>query len=113
MTKEQRQAALVENRQRWKERIDRWRQSGASQLEYCRLNDLKYHRFIYWRKKYQHNSDVSGRLVELPFSMKLGGLCASQPKALRIVVGDGVRIEVERNFDPLALRQLLEVFGQP
>jgi len=31
--------------------LEAWEQSGLSKSEYCRQQGIKYHRFLYWRKK--------------------------------------------------------------
>ena len=35
----------------WPEHFERWRQSGLTQIEYCRQEELSRHRFKYWRRK--------------------------------------------------------------
>ena len=35
----------------WQEHIDNCRQSGLSQAVYCRKNELKPHRYSYWKHK--------------------------------------------------------------
>ena len=37
----------------WQQQVDRWRVSGQSQQAFCKTHDLGYHRFIYWRRKYE------------------------------------------------------------
>jgi hypothetical protein len=45
-------------------------------------------------------------LIEVPFA----SVMARKPyQALRLVVGDHYQIAVERDFDPMALRQLIGV----
>jgi hypothetical protein len=35
----------------WPQHFERWRQSGLTQSEYCRQEQLSRHRFKYWRRK--------------------------------------------------------------
>jgi hypothetical protein len=35
----------------WNQQIDVWKVSGQSQSQFCKANELHYHRFIYWRAK--------------------------------------------------------------
>ena len=35
----------------WQEHFTQWRQSGLTQMEYCRQAGLSRHRFKYWRRK--------------------------------------------------------------
>jgi len=37
----------------WQSHLDRWRQSGLSQAQYCRQNDLVYHQMVYWARKHR------------------------------------------------------------
>jgi hypothetical protein len=38
----------------WQQHIDQWKISGQSQAKFCQTNDLSYHRFVYWRHKFEH-----------------------------------------------------------
>jgi len=40
----------------WQEHIDNCRQSGFSQATYCRKNQLKPHRYSYWKRKLAKSS---------------------------------------------------------
>jgi len=33
--------------------IEQWQQSGLSQKKYCEQNDIAYHHFHYWYKRYR------------------------------------------------------------
>ena len=35
----------------WRHHIQRWQQTDQNQSSYCRVNELNYHRFTYWRRK--------------------------------------------------------------
>ena len=43
---------LEQKRSYWKQQIEQWQQSGLSQAEYCRRNNLKHHRLVYWKRRY-------------------------------------------------------------
>ena len=43
----------MERRQFWQSHLDAWALTGLSQAEYCRQNNLKTHRFTYWKRKYK------------------------------------------------------------
>jgi hypothetical protein len=110
MNKAERQAALREKRRYWKAHIDAWKASGLKQSQYCRQHDLKLHQFVYWRRKYHPASttapvslvrlDLPGQAFHRPIS--------SPASPLRVIVGADRRIEVERDFDPVALKQLVQ-----
>jgi hypothetical protein len=37
----------------WKEQVEAWKRSGGSQMKFCQAHDLPYHRFVYWRGKFE------------------------------------------------------------
>ena len=40
--------------------VERWRSCAESQAAYCKANDLPYHRFVYWRRKYEEDTTEPG-----------------------------------------------------
>jgi len=36
----------------WQGQINRWKASGGSQADFCKAHELSYHRFTYWRRKF-------------------------------------------------------------
>ena len=44
----------------WQAQINSWRTSGDSQASYCKAHDLSYHRFTYWRRKFDGQRNESG-----------------------------------------------------
>ena len=105
MTEKSRQEENVEKRRYWKEHLDAWQASGLTQVAYCRQHDLSRFRFQYWKKRFQE-CDSLPALIEVPFSSVMAG---RPHQSLRLVVGDQYQIAVERDFDPMALRQLIGV----
>jgi hypothetical protein len=57
-------------RQIWKTHIERWKQSGQTQVAYCREHELKPHQFTYWKKKFDL-TDIDISFVPLRFSRNL------------------------------------------
>jgi len=115
MANEERTAELEALRRYWKEQIENWQKSGLSQSEFCRRYNLKFHRFVYWRKRFIRRAApiCSPGIVEVPFVIGTGGLVPEPLKPVRLAVGARkYRIEVERDFDPIALRQLIDVLDQ-
>jgi len=111
MTKQERNEAFQEKRQSWQQHIRSWQQSGLTRIAYCRRHDLKSHCFVYWRNKFVPKTETAcSGFVEIPTGLGASGL--SQPSGLRLAVNDRYRVEVHRDFDPVALRQLLHVLGQ-
>ena len=44
----------------WREHIDAWRSGSDSQAAYCKAHDLVYHRFVYWRRRFETHTPAPG-----------------------------------------------------
>jgi hypothetical protein len=87
----------------WQQQIDQWKSSGQSQAKFCQTNDLSYHRFVYWRRKfergpgghqekresggfatvdYRHDAN-SGLTLSLPNGLVLRGISAGNVSVVR------------------------------
>ena len=40
----------------WLQQIEAWRSSGKTQRAYCETNELSYHRFGYWLRKFRQQA---------------------------------------------------------
>lgn len=99
-----REEALEEKRRFWKQHIDDWQDSGLSQVEYCRQHHLIAHRFTYWKHKFKPDFDQSFIELKLPTIPYPQTSPTASP--LRVAV-NRFHVAVERDFDPIALRQLI------
>ncbi len=43
----------------WQSRINAYRTSGLSGSRFCQANDLIYHQFVYWRRKFSGTESVA------------------------------------------------------
>ena len=110
MTKEQRAEALEAKRHFWRQHIQKWKRSGLKQSAYCRQHELKLHCFIYWRKRHQRPAAPPISLVQVQLPPGPPGASApGRPSPMRLVISGSHCVEIERDFDPEALRQLLHV----
>jgi len=97
---------LRQKREHWKCHIESWQESGLTQTEYCRRNNLKGHQLVYWKKRFvQTNSDVTFVPLKLDNLMRVPAVCSSWP--LRLAINDGLKVEIGHGFDPQLLRQLI------
>lgn len=94
----------------WRQQIDAWEQSPLSQADFCRRHDLVYHRFVYWKQKFEgalrHESKShrnSGFAVVLPAREMSGELSLTLPNGIL------VRGVSESNLS--TVRKLLELLG--
>ena len=103
-----RQQELEQKRHYWKTHISNWRSSHVSQAEYCRRHELKFHQFVYWRRKFTPKAVVPISLVQVPIAAvaRASGY-VSAPAALRVAVAPDLCIEVSPGFDSPTLKQLV------
>jgi len=73
----------------WQCQINSWKTSGKSQASFCKTHDLSYHRFTYWRRKFdeQHSEPGGFALVKYQ-SAGTSHLSVSLPNGL-VVQGIG------------------------
>lgn len=94
------------NRQRWRERIEAWQQSGQSQGGFCEQNSLGLASFQRWRRIFETEEKQTdpAPIAFLPVSVK-----KTDSSNLTVVVNNDLRIEIPVGFDPHVLRQLIQV----
>ena len=97
---------LKRKRAHWKRHINDWQSSGLPQREYCRHHSLSYHQFGYWKKRFVHNENRK-KFVALDLGPSASKRPSQSNCPLRLVVSDGLKIEVDAGFDPHLLRQLI------
>jgi len=95
-----------EKRRFWAKQILSWQESGLSQAEFCRRNKLRKFQFIYWKKKFDSQLP-SVSLVPVKIRQELPGIYEAGP--VNLILRDRYRVELRRNFDQIALEQLLQV----
>jgi hypothetical protein len=103
-----RQQELEQKRRDWNGHITRWQASRLSQTEYCRRHELKFHQFVYWRRKYIPKATAPISLVQVPAAAvaRVAGY-SSRSSALRVVLAPDLCIEVAPGFDPPTLQQVV------
>lgn len=89
-------------REFWDKQIQAWQQSGLTQIDYCRQNNLKNHQWCYWRRKILKPSNTDVTFVPLSFSPSK----ISRPY-ISVVTPNGYRVECDHAVDIPKLRQLL------
>ena len=87
----------------WRQQVDIWKNSSQSQAKFCQANELSYHRFVYWRQKFERGPggnqakresggfatvdcrpEVNGGLtLSLPNGLVLRGICADNVSLVR------------------------------
>ena len=97
---------LEQKRSYWKQQIEQWQQTGLTQAEYCRRNNLKHHQLVYWKKRYlKTQSDVSFAAVQLEDLLDIPA--PPDRASLAVVIDHQFKVEVTEGFDPQLLRQVI------
>lgn len=105
-----RAVGYAEKRRRWQIRLDEWKKSGLTQAEYCRRNNLRGHRFLYWKKRLLAKGCVAA-LVEVP--PEIVSLSASAQKSPLCLIIDGrFCVEIAPGFDADTLDRLIGVLDR-
>ena len=103
-----RQQELEQKRRYWKSQFDAWQTSQLSQTEYCRRHELKFHQFVYWRRKFAPQTAIPISLVQVPVeAVARASGCFSASSALRVALAPDVCIEVSPGFDPPTLQRVV------
>jgi len=97
---------IAEKRRFWEQQIEQWKNSGLTQIEFCRLHNLKPHQLTYWKKRFQP-AETPVSLVELKWEPAIQTAPCPNPSPLRLIVNNQFRIDVDRGFDPATLQQLV------
>lgn len=87
----------------WRQQVDLCHASGLSGAQFCKANDLLYHRFVYWRRKFEPDrhreagsagsggfaavrlqaQDHGGLSLLLPNGLVVRGICADNVVVVR------------------------------
>lgn len=85
--------------------IERWQQSGLSQIAFCRQENISFHGFYYWKKRFcKEKKPPAGKFLKLraPAASSTGNIFAE------VILTNGVRIHLHREVPLQALKQLSE-----
>jgi hypothetical protein len=99
-----REAELEQKRRFWKQHVEAWQSGHLTQAAYCRQHHLIDHRFIYWKQKFKSGTDQSFIEIKLPPAPYAEVSSPTSP--LRVAISR-FQVTVERDFDPVTLRQLI------
>ncbi len=70
--------------------VEQWQQSGLSQKQFSKENNIKYHSFTYWVKRYrQHQHRQDGFIP-----VELSGTGGSGAFRVELVFGNGLVLRI-------------------
>jgi hypothetical protein len=91
----------------WRRLVAKQGESGMKAAAFCREHKVNLHQFYRWRRRFRSEQPQSGLdgFVELV-------PCVTEPDSgICIRLGGSLSIEVERGFDPLTLRAVIEAIS--
>ena len=112
------QLTAEDKRYFWQRHIQKWKERGITQADYCREHELKATAFTYWKGKLgQESASISdtSSISLVPVAMKVNFQPAPQPlvpKPLVVVVDSHFRIEVAGDFESVTLVKLVSTLRQ-
>ena len=97
------------NRQRWRDRINTWKDSGQSQKEFCKAHHLSFASFRRWRGIFK--AEAAEGVIATAEPVRFLPVRVHEPTYtnLTIHIQDDWRIEISKGFDPQLLRQVLQM----
>ena len=97
----------------WKPRILKWEKSGLTQQEYCRREQLKYTRFVFWRMKIRklngNDSEKSNHSIVKAGRVNLGNPPGKSNDCHMRLCFEEYCLELKDNFSSESLNRLMNV----
>ncbi|MBW1735839.1 MAG: transposase [Deltaproteobacteria bacterium] len=93
----------------WQRIIEQQEASGLSGAAFCREHQINPHAFYRWRRRLRTEQDSQG--TQSGFYQLVPCTSQSQGSGVHIHLGQSLRIELDRGFDPFTLRTVLEAVG--
>ena len=86
--------------------IDLWKQSGLAQKVYCEQNNIRYHVFHYWYKRFRNQGGAVEYGTFVPLNVKTSTFPVTN-SAIEILLPDGKRIFFHQPVGPDYLKTLI------
>lgn len=97
------------NRQRWRKRIDGWKESGQSQQAFCKNHHLGLSSFQRWRRIFKAEEPADFTPSTQPVHFLPVRVHTPASLALTIRIQDDLRIEVPDGFNLQMLKQVIQI----
>ena len=102
--------ARIERRRHWADQVERWRESGLTQRQFCKNEGLPIERFGAWKRRLERESQSESSLVAVPPRIVSSALFTAP--ALRLVVDERYRVEIPDSFSASTLETVLQVLSR-
>ena len=88
----------------WFELVESWEQSETSAAAWCRERGIGYQSFLYWCRRRRKTASVDTPLAVIPSKTGFREIISRDELTAEI---NGVRLRLERGFDPGLLREAI------
>lgn len=88
----------------WQRHVEAYQESGLTQREYCRQNNISYWSFNPWKRKLESESS---ELCEIPIQTVQG--LSSETKHIEIIISEKLKVTIPESFSKSTLRDVLSV----
>lgn len=95
-------ATALENQEQMFSLIESWKASGQSQQAFCKTQNISYHVFHYWYKKWRTKQPVSSDFLPVNLPPHACGTPIAE-----LILPDGRRVNFYPGVDASLLRSLL------
>jgi hypothetical protein len=95
-------ATALEKQEQMFSLIDTWKASGQSQQAFCKTQNITYHAFHYWYKKWRTSQPVSSDFLPVNLRSHAPGAPSAE-----LIFPDGRRVNFYPGADASLLRTLL------
>ncbi len=92
---------VKERRDYWRTLVEKHAESGMSGAAFCKEEQINSQLFYTWRRRFRHDSSTGEFIRLLPASK-------TARSGIRINLDHGISLEVERGFDALTLREIID-----
>jgi transposase-like protein len=102
------------NAQVWRDTIAEWRESGKSQVAFCREHSLGRSTFQYWKRNLESGRSPSGkvsliRVGEVTVGKARKEVMGRNSEPISLMVNGRYRLEIGERFEIGTLKRLLDV----
>lgn len=97
-----------QTRKYWYGHYKSYLESGLTQRDYCRQNELGYYSFNTWKRTFDKSAPDKS-LQELPFKITKKSISSKQ---LEIILPGNIRLVVPDDFSPETLKKVIITLGE-
>jgi len=95
---------IKERQESWRALVEKHAKSGMSAVAFCKEKRINPQRFYFWRKRFNRDTHKAGFIRLVPTSK-------TTSSGIRIQLGHGICVEVEKGFDPITLREAIDALS--